>query len=158
MVDWAKKITKSVGDDIRPDEQVEAGLFVQPGGMTGALMGRELGGIVGHVTAVRSQSKKEANQGIVRYDGVAASIPNANTVIGLTAGRMLFWKHGKMSGKPKELIAEVPLSEIAALDMEKGKLTHALVIRFADGSAVAFEAPRIGRPDTFREAFSRLTG
>ena len=30
MIDWKKKITKTVGIDLQADEQLEAGLFVQP--------------------------------------------------------------------------------------------------------------------------------
>lgn len=156
MVDWAKKIRKHVGGDVPTDEPLEAGLFVQPGGFTGALMGRELGGIAGHAMAFRSQNRKDNAQGIERDDGRAASIPNANTVIGLTPRRMLFWSHSRMTGRPKDLIGNVPLTDVAGISMEEQKLTYAMVIRFADGSAVVFEAPKIGKPDRFADAFARV--
>ena len=80
-------------------------------------------------------------------------------VVGLTARRMLLWSHSQMSGKPKELIAEIPLERVASFSVEKKKATFDTTITFTDGSGILLEAPKIAnKPERFAASFSRLTG
>ncbi len=159
MVDWAKKIARSVGQDIQADEQVEAGLFVQPSGLTAGMMGSQLGGLVGALMVDKLGGEKLDAEHIVTDEGIAATIPKRQPlVLGLTGRRLLVWGHGKMSGKPKGLLVEMPLDQVAGIQMEKQKLTHATAVVFGDGTGVFFEAPRIGKPDDFLETFNRLKG
>jgi hypothetical protein len=53
---------------------------------------------------------------------------------------------------------ELRLDQVAGIEMEKRKLTHATAVVFSDGTGVFFEAPRVGKPDDFLEAFNRLKG
>ncbi len=73
MVDWKKKIEKSVGGDLQADEQLEAGLFVQPAGAIGRSLGVQLGGIGGLVAVTRSQEKKRDAMDIVTDSGIGVA-------------------------------------------------------------------------------------
>jgi hypothetical protein len=155
VVDWAKKIQKSVGGDLQADEQVEAGLFVQPTGTTSGMM---IGGLVGAVAANKVGNKKGETAELSRDTGLAAEIPNERLVLGLTGRRLLVWGHAAMSGKPKGMKSAVPLERVVRIQAETGKLTHRMVIGFDDGSGLVVEAPKMGKPDEFVAAFGRLTG
>lgn len=158
MVDWVKKIRKSVGADIAADEQVEAGMFVQPAGTTNGMMSRQLGGIVGAAIANTLSSVKGESQELSRDTGLAADVEAQPLVLGLTSRRLLMWSHSTMSGKPKELKTAIPLDRVAAVEMEKNKMSTAVVIAFDDGSGLTVEAPKMQKPDEFLQAFRRLTG
>jgi hypothetical protein len=158
VVDWAKKIRKAVGDDLDADEQVEAGLFVQPAGTTSGMMGSQLGGLVGAVIADELGSARGDGIELSRDTGLAADVPSERLVLGLSGRRMLIWGHSTMSGKPKGLKTAIPLNRVQGIAMEKGKLTHRVVFAFDDGSGFAVEAPKVGKPDDFLAAFDRLTG
>jgi hypothetical protein len=158
MVDWKKKIVKSVGGDLQADEQLEAGLFVQPGGVAGATMGRQLGGLAGALI-VRSAQKKDLEKREIRTDtGLGAQLGTGRHVIGLTSRRFIVWGHSQLSGKPKGLDFSVPLGDLVALGHEKGKLTTKMIFEFADGSGAVVEAANIGNPAHFVEAYQRLAG
>ena len=158
MVDWAKKICKAVGDDLDADEQVEAGLFVQPAGTTSGMMGSQIGGLVGAVLVDKLGGSRGDGVELSRDTGLAGEIPSERLVLGLSGRRMLVWGHSTMSGKPKGLKATMPLDRVQGMAMEKGKLAHRVVIAFDDGSGFVVEAPKVGKPDDFLGAFERLTG
>ena len=159
VVDWAKKITKVVGGDIQADEQVEAGVFVQPSGMTAGMMGQQLGGIVGSLVANKMSGNKQDARELVTDEGIAATFPKGKPlVLGITGRRFLAWGHSKLSGKPKGLQTEMPLGRVAAIEMKPGKLAHSMVLVFDDGTGVFFEAAKVGKPDHFKETFERLRG
>jgi len=72
MVDWKKKIIKTVGDDLQADEQLEAGVFVQPAGALGRSLGSQLGGIGALVAVTRNQEKK---RDAIKPKGLDLDIP-----------------------------------------------------------------------------------
>ena len=159
MADWTKKIMKAVGSDLAADEQLEDGMFVNPGGTTGRMMGRELGGLAGAVIANKMQAKREETAEHPSDTGTAASWPRQALVLGLTGKRMIMWSHSQMSGKPKEFVGEVPLEQIAGIDVEKNKATFAVSFLFTDGSGIVAEAPKVAnKPERFAETFHRITG
>ena len=157
-MDWAKKITKAVGSDLGADEQVEAGLFLQPGGTTGQMMGASLGGVVGMAVANARQKKREAGATAVMDQGTAATLPKERIVLGLTSRQMYVWGHSSLSGKPKGLKMTLPLGEVASVDVARGKLSSSVVVHFSDGSAAGFEAPKLTDPEGFRDTLARLKG
>lgn len=160
MVNWAKKITKAVGEDIAIDEQVEAGVFVQPAGSARSIMSMQLGGVIGQVIADKLGSAAGGGEyEFVTDQGIAARIPTDEALVfGLTSRRLLVWGHSRMSGKPKGFKAEVPLSRVAGIEAEKQKLAHKMVILFNDGSGTLVEAPNLGKPEGFLATFHRLRG
>lgn len=158
MVDWKKKIEKNCAGDLQVDEQLEAGLFVQPAGGTARVVGMQLGGVVGVAAVARSQKKKQAAAEIHTDTGIGAQLGGNRHVLGLTAKRLLVWGHSQLSGKPKELELAIPLDDLVSISHEKGKLTTKMIFEFSDGSGAIVEAPKLTDPDTFIEAYRRLAG
>ncbi|MCP3999045.1 MAG: hypothetical protein GY722_28880 [bacterium] len=157
MVDWAKKITKACSGDIQADEQIEAGVFVQPSGAMGKSLGSQLGGIAGLVAVSRSQEKKRDAMDIKTDEGIGLVLGSGRRVVGLTSRRMLIWGHSQLSGKPKGLEAALPLDDLLSISHEKGKLATKMVFEFSDGSGAVVEAAKLGNPDGFIETYERLS-
>ncbi len=158
MVDWKKKIVKSVGGDLQADEQLEAGLFVQPAGAIGRSLGVQLGGIGGLVAVTRSQEKKRDAMDIVTDSGIGVQLGDKRHVVGLTSKRVLIWGHSSLSGKPKGLDLAIPVDDLVSISHEKGKIVTKMVFEFSDGSGALMEASNIGNPDDFIAAYQRLSG
>jgi hypothetical protein len=159
MADWTKKITKAVGGDLAADEHLEDGVFLNPSGTTSGMMGRQAGGLIGAAVAAKMQKNKTATSTLVTDAGLAADWLSKPVVVGLTGRRMLLWSHSQMSGKPKELIGEIPLENVASFSVEKKKATFDTTITFTDGSGILLEAPKIAnKPERFAASFSRVTG
>jgi len=158
MVDWAKKITKACKGDIDADEQIEAGTFVQPAGAMGRALGSQLGGIAGLVAVTRNQEKKRDAMEIKTDEGVGLALGSGRRVIGLTSRRFLVWGHSSLSGKPKGLEAAIPLDDLVSISHDKGKIVTKMVFEFADGSGAIMDASNVGKPETFIEAYQRLSG
>ena len=156
MVDWAKKITKACSGDIQADEQIEAGVFVQPAGAMGRGLGSQLGGIAGLIAVTRDQEKKRDAMDIKTDEGVGLVLGSGRRVIGLTSRRFLIWGHSQLTGKPKGLETAIPLDDLVSISHAKGKLTTKMVFEFSDGSGAIVEAAKIGNPDSFIEAYERL--
>jgi hypothetical protein len=151
MADWTKKISKVAGDDLEPGETVIEGVFLQPSGTTGASVARGVGGLVG--SAIASKLKSDTSEALVSDRGIAATMPAAATVLGLTDRRVLVYGHATLSGKPKELKLSIPRADLASVEVEKQKATYRFVLHFADGSASAYEAPRMSNdPEAFAAA------
>ena len=158
MVDWAKKITKACSGDIQADEQIEAGIFVQPAGAMGRGLGSQLGGIAGLIAVTRNQEKKRDAMDIKTDEGIGLVLGSGRRVIGLTSRRVLIWGHSQLTGKPKGLEAAVPIDDLVSISHAKGKLATKMVFEFNDGSGAIVEAAKIGNPDVFIEAYERLSG
>lgn len=155
MVNWTKKIGKSVGNDLG-GEELKFATIVQPMGSMNRQVGFQVAGVVGAVISSRGAKQKvEAVDGL--GEGMAEAIPaGKNLVVGLTPTRMLVWEHGAMSGKPKDLVASISLRDVTSFDYEKGKLSSQVVVRFTDNSAWGFEVARLNNVDGFKESFEAL--
>ena len=67
-----------------------------------------------------------------------ATVPDGPLVVGLTSGgQVLLYKQGSMSGKPKELEATLARDDIAAIEVEPGKVVKTITVAFADGTGVS---------------------
>jgi hypothetical protein len=85
----------------------------------------------------------------------AAAWPTGNSAVGLTEQRLVLFNYTAM-GKPKDLVAEFPLDQLQAVELEKKKVTaNALTFRFVDGSAVQVECAKLEKTADFVEAFQR---
>jgi len=153
VVDWAKKIQKHSGSELHPGEQIEAGTFVQSSGSLGKQVGFGVGGVVGAVAAHNMGKGPEASEG-----GDGATFPQTRMVLGLSTGRLMAFAHGSMSGKPKEMLTSVALSDVAGMTAEKNKISYTLTISFNDASHVSYEAMKMVKPAEFVAAFERLKG
>jgi hypothetical protein len=141
MANWVKKINKSVGSDIGPTERLLEGVILQPSGMMGGLMARSLGGLVG--SAVAATLRTDANGNLVTDQGIAAGFPDDTLILGLTDQRLLGWSWAKMTGKPKNLVVSIPRSDLLDVEIEKKTATYTFLLVFADGTAKAYEAPKM---------------
>lgn len=156
MADWMQKIVKNVGTDLAADEQLEDGMLVNPAGMLGAMMGKELGGLAGAAIAAKL---KDGAVGTVDRAGMAATLPKEPLVLGLSHRRLLVWGHSKLTGKPKGLVRTFDLDEVDNLSLTPQKATVGVTIGFSDGSTATFEAPKLmNDPDRFATTFGRLKG
>ena len=150
MGGYAEKLQQKVGGALRPGETFIAGLRTMPRGTT---TGTAVGGLVGQAIAHRQASKAQEASG----DGsIAATWPTGNAAVGLTEQRVLVFNYTAM-GRPKDLVAEFPLDQLLAIELEKKKVTaNALHVRFADGSAVQLECAKLEKTADFVDAFQRV--
>lgn len=154
MPDFVKKIKKSNAEQLQESEELLAATIGQP---SGTFSRQALGGIVGVMAGKKSADKKTASLDGADASGIAAFIPaNQQLVIGLTDRRLLFFNLAAMSGNPKDMVAELELSQVFELTLEKHRMTSSLVIRFADNSARMFECVRMAKPTEVVEAFEKL--
>ncbi|MCP3992248.1 MAG: hypothetical protein GY724_24475 [Actinomycetia bacterium] len=150
MPNWAKNINKKCGDQIG-GETATAGAFLHPAGTVAktAALGA-LGGIAGVTVGEKLAKRRRAENEGEEESGLASSFPSQNVVLGLTETRLVVFSHSTLSGKPKELLAEYRLHDVAAIDMHQKKALHKKTrIFFADGSAVDLDAPKASGIDDF---------
>jgi len=155
MVDWAKKLQKHIGSKLYPGEEIEAGIYVQPGGTLGRSAGTSAGGLLGTFVA---DKLTKANETASSEDGLGTNFPQARAVLGMSSQRLMAFDQGSISGKPKEMLTSVPLRDIVSISAEKHKVSYTVSIAFADGSTVSYEAVKMAKPDEFVAAFERLRG
>lgn len=155
MPDWAKHINKKCADQIA-GETATAGSFLQPAGQVTRSVGyAALGGMVGIAVGDQlAKRRRSENQG-AEEQGLAATFPMEKVVLGMTATRLVAFSHSTMSGKPKDLLAEYPLADIAAIDIHASKALHKKVrLFFVDESAIDFDAPKASGIDAFCHALN----
>jgi hypothetical protein len=146
---YADKLQKRAAGVLRPGETVVAAVRTMPRGTT---LGTGIGGLVGSAVAERQASKAQAAAG---EGSSAAAWPTGNSAVGLTEQRLVLFNYTAM-GKPKDLVAEFPLDQLQAVELEKKKVTaNALTFRFVDGSAVQVECAKLEKTADFVEAFQR---
>ena len=152
MGGYADKLQKKAAGVLHPGELVIAAVRTMPRGTT---TGTAIGGVIGETIAHRQASKAGTAAG---QGSLAAGWPNGNSAVGLTEQRLVIFNYSAM-GKPKDLVAEFPLDQLEAVDMEKKKVTaNALRFSFVDGSAVEVECAKLEKTADFVEAFQRTKG
>ncbi len=153
MVDWKKKVAKHCGSSLQPGEEFVAATYAEPPGVVGrAVALGAVGGAVGLALGARASKKKtEEAESLGLMQGIADTIPRAKGVLALTNSRFLIFSHSALSGRPKDLVFELPRQNLAAATYEKGKLLGKIQLTFSDGSAVQFEAAKAGKPQLLAE-------
>jgi hypothetical protein len=118
-----------------------AGSFVSPKGLTKRLTGATaagmVGGVVGRAAVTHISQKHEGAPSFGTIGYVAVTADEVAIVRGKT---------GLM--KPKvgtDVVARMPRSEVASVELDPGMLKAALKIGFADGGWWEFEVPKIYR-------------
>ena len=147
MAGYADKLQKAVGGELRPSETVLAAIRTQP---RGTVMATGVGGLVGGALAQRQASKARAG---AAEGSTAASWPAGKFALGLTNERLVAFGFTAM-GKPKDLQAEVPLEQVAEVRSGKAKITKAVEVAFADGSAIELECGKLEKVDDFVSKFT----
>jgi hypothetical protein len=151
MAGYAEKLQKRAEAVLESGERILAAVRTMPRGTT---MGTAIGGLVGDAVARRQAGKARAAAG---EGAVAQSWPAVNAAVGLTPQRLVLFNYTAM-GKPKDLIGEVALDQVASVELEKKKVTaNALRFVFTDGSAIEVECAKMEKTADFVEAFQRTT-
>ncbi|HYH28499.1 MAG TPA: hypothetical protein VEA19_06975 [Actinomycetota bacterium] len=149
MGGYADKLQARAGEMLEPGEQIVSAVRTMARGTT---MGRALGGLAGEAIAHRQASKGHAQQA---EGSMAEGWPSGNNAVGLTAQRLVIFNYTAM-GKPKDLVGEFPLEQVASVEVEKKKLgANALRFSFGDGSSVEVECAKLEKTGDFVEAFNR---
>jgi hypothetical protein len=147
MGGYADKLQTRAGDILRSDERLLSAVRTQPRGTN---LGTGIGGAIGAAVAHRQASKATAEAG---EGSAAGNWPSGNTAVGLTNQRLVLFNYTAL-GKPKDLVAEFPLDQVAAVELEKKKITaNALRFSFQDGSSVEVECAKLEKTADFVEAF-----
>jgi hypothetical protein len=148
---YTDKLRGKASEVMESDEQLLAAIRTMP---RGTVMSTGIGGAVGAAVAGKQAKKAQAGQG----EGTAAADwPAMRSAVGLTNRRLLIYDY-TMMGKPKDLVAQFPLDQIASLDLEKG-VTNRFRFNFADGSAAQVECAKLEKVGDFKSAFeSARTG
>ena len=148
MGGYADKLQGKAAEVMEPGERLLAAIRTMPRGTT---MGIGIGGAVGAVVADRQAKKAHAKQS----EGSAAKDwPAVRSAVGLTDRRLLIYDY-TFTGKPKDLIGQFPLDQIASLDVDKG-LTNKVRFTFTDGSAAQVECAKLEKVGDFESAFKTV--
>lgn len=148
MGGYADKLQAKAGDVMQPGERVLAAIRTMPRGTT---MGMGIGGLVGAAVAGHQAKKGAAEQS---EGSAAAAWPAVRSAVGLTDRRLLIYNFTAM-GKPKDLIGEFPLDQLASLDVDKG-MTNKVRFAFNDGSAAQVECAKLEKVGDFVSVFEDL--
>ncbi|MGH2808539.1 MAG: hypothetical protein ACRDKT_14825 [Actinomycetota bacterium] len=146
MGGYTDKLRGKAGEVMEPGERLLAAIRTMPRGTT---LGVGIGGAVGAVVADRQAKKGAAQQ---TEGSAAASWPAVRSAVGLTDRRLLIYDY-TFTGKPKDLIGEFLLDQVASLGVDKG-LTNKVTFGFNDGSAVQVECAKLEKVDDFVSAFA----
>lgn len=85
-------------------------------------------------------------------------MPVRKAVIAITNQRFLMFSYGGMiTLKVKELIFEVPRSQLSETSFSKGKLVDKIQLAFVDGSAAKFEIGRAAKLGAVAEALGTVS-
>lgn len=139
VANWRKKIEAGGGKDLRPGEELRAGVLLQPDGTAKSSMAKGLGGVIAEAAVNRGRNDDQPELG-----GVASVLPDDRCWLGVTNQRILIWKFGMMRGRPAGLLHEIPVSSLERVETEERKMTHGITLFFSDGSARGYEVPKLG--------------
>jgi hypothetical protein len=142
---YVDKIRPKVGEVMGDSEQLLGAIRTMPRGST---MGIAVGGAVGAVVANRQAKKAQAAH---PEESVAARWPQVRSAVALTNQRLLIFDYTFM-GKPKDLVGEVPLDQVASLSVDKGVLNK-VTFGFTDGSGTQVECAKLEKVGDFVSAF-----
>ena len=147
---YADKIRPKVGEVMGPSEQLMGALRTMPRGST---MGIAVGGAVGAVVASKQAKKAHAEQ---TEGSTAEAWPMVRSAVALTNQRLLIFDY-TFTGKPKDLVGQFPLEQVASLAVDKG-VTNKVRFSFNDGSSIQVECAKLEKVGDFTSAFEAAKG
>ncbi len=150
LVDIGKKIDKARAKlGIADDEQILVACMANPRGSIGA-------GAVGGLTGVAIRSKIDRRAAEATEGGIAASWPGGRNMLAITSQRLVLCKMNTMSGKPTEVAASWPHSDITMIEVQKGKTAYPFSVVFSDGSAAQGEGAKASGADRLGEVAATI--
>ena len=147
-----QQMTDAVGEHLSAGESIELAVRVNLKGTVTATAAGALGGATGAVAAANALSP-----GV--EEAAAAGFPtDTQQALGLTSSALVVASRSGFSGKPKTYRCSVPLSAIASVVHEPGRLGDQLTLTMADGSSTTFECVKVDPGAEFAEAVTRRLG
>ena len=154
--DKTNDIARRIQNDLTPGEQVLAGVHVQrPGtaaaGIEGAAAGAAAGALTGsHPTTLRGEDS--SRDWAAQLAAVGADPAAANTIrliLALTDRRLLLYVATRISGRPKEKVADWPLTQVDSVDVPRNGNTVKVTVA---GTGLELELPQAHKflPDVYR--------
>jgi hypothetical protein len=127
---------------MQDSDQTLAATFVEPRGMVRSIVaataGREVLGALGALTAERAASAGTEGSSPIKKGEIAHLSVSRDEL------RLCKAKRGAFKPKPTdELIASAPRAVVRGAVVEKGRIAGVLEVSFEDGSAWAFDIPKI---------------
>ncbi len=144
MAKITKILQKLSADYLADGEELKIGLRVNlKGTALGVGLTAGIGGVLGAVAG-----SKTLQQGIeqAKESGIPFSQQMA---LGLTDKRIIVWSRSQMSGKPKEIIGEIPLTDIKGVQFEKGKMGDLIGLRFSEDKILELESIKVDKGEDF---------
>lgn len=158
MASITKKVIKNCSRYLHPGETFAGAVFGRPAGSFGRSVAFGVGGVAGAVVSDKVAKKREQEHEGATDAGMAAEFPQGDVVLAVTPQRFLVFRFAQMSGKPKELLAEYPVAQVAEIVQEQRKMHRSFQIHFTDGSLADLDVVKMAKPDQFVEAFNRIKG
>ncbi len=152
MPDFSKKAAKRTAAVCDDGEVGVAALFIRPRHGEGTKRLGAPGGALGRLAPLADTASEED-------DDPRAAMFARNAVLVLTEQRLLVFGHGTYTGRVKDLVGQVPLASVAAMELdapppgEKGPASLELV--FTDGERVTVTPG--SRRAAFVRAFEEMT-
>lgn len=155
MPDYTKKVVKLKSELLESGEEYLGATYALPGGRFGRMVGFGVAGAAGAVVAQRKARQRAEEHGDALGAGLAERVPEGkDLVIAVTDRRLMFFSFLAMKGHPGDLVAEYSLDEVASIEAERKRLMVTLLITFADGSVVDFDAQKMAKPAALVEGYA----
>lgn len=148
MGGYADKLQAKAAGVMEPGESILSAIRTMPSGTT---MSVGIGGAVGAVVSDRQAKKAQTGQ---TEGSMAAEWPAMRCAVGLTDRRLVMFDYS-FSGKPKDLVGQVKLSDVASVTVNKG-VTNKVLFSFNDGSAAQVECAKLEKVGDFVAAFDKV--
>ena len=146
-----KKIEKAKKNQLADDEHVVSGLIINDAGAiaSGAVAGGT-GGLLGYFIGRKVQKKSsEKHQSDSSDSAMAAKIPSGQSIIGITNKRIAIYSWDAISGRAKNLVAEMKLGDVTVEDYKKGRMISKVTLSFKDGGKKTYDALKGNDIDAF---------
>jgi hypothetical protein len=144
-----KAMTKSIQAYLQPGEELLNATIVQGKGLAKMALA---GGVVGAMAVAAHRDRKAAG---AEDDGGGGVKLSSKMGIGVTTQRLLLFKAGgAMTLSAKELLTEVPIADVDAIEAGKGVVTKPITLTIR-GESFQVEAPRAVNTDKLVAAFAQ---
>ena len=143
MADWNRRVQRALRDELRPGEDVETTIVLQPLVTTTTAVAPSAGGALGAPAAGHPTATSRSGE----PHGIAASLPAA-MVLTLTTQRLIALGRRRFRRRPKGIVAMLAPNDLESVEVETGPSDSIVELRFADGSVASYHAPG-GDADAF---------
>ncbi|MCH8902967.1 MAG: hypothetical protein IIA45_03520 [Bacteroidetes bacterium] len=69
--------------------------------------------------------------------------------MGLSSERVLLWSRSSWTGRPKDFLGHIPLTDISTARFEAGRLGDKLFLEFNKGNTLELESVKIDKGEDF---------